>query len=151
MGSPSLTESKLRPSITTWDSWITGKYGIFPGRNVGQNDDVNRERPQSVTPMELEQRHIIELLHLKNLKLGDVAVELSNVYGQDAHPRSSIKYWLHQLKLRRKDLTTQRVGGRSPLHDTDTEILSVLRVSQFSLVRTIADSLSNPASTVYWH
>jgi hypothetical protein len=78
-------------------------------------------------------------------------VELSTLYGEDAYTRPSIKYWLHQLKLGRTDLTTQHVGGRLYLDNTDAEILSELRISPFSLVRTIADSLSIPASTVYLH
>jgi hypothetical protein len=78
-------------------------------------------------------------------------VELSTLYGEDAYTRPSIKYWLHQLKLGRIDITTQHVGGRPDLDDTDAEILSVLRISPFSSVRTIADSLGIPASTVYLH
>jgi hypothetical protein len=101
--------------------------------------------------MELEQHHIIKFLHLTDLKLGDIVVELSSLSGKDAHTRSSIKYWLHQLRLGRIDLTTQHAGGRPPLDDIDTELLSVLSPSPFSWVRTIADSLGIPESTGYWH
>jgi hypothetical protein len=101
--------------------------------------------------MELEQRHTIKFLHLKGPKLRDIVVKLSSLYGQDAYVRSSIKYWLHQLRMRRKDFTTQHVGGRPSFDDTDTDFPSVLRISPFSLARTIADSLGIPASTVYWH
>jgi hypothetical protein len=101
--------------------------------------------------MALEQRHIIKLLQLTGLKLADIAVELSGQYSQDAHARSSTKYWLHRLRVGRKDLTAQHVGGRLPLDHTDTEIRSVLRTSPFSSVRTIADSLAIPASPIYWH
>jgi hypothetical protein len=41
--------------------------------------------------------------------------------------------------------------GRPYLDDTDAEILSVLRISPFSSVQTIADSLGIPASMVYLH
>jgi hypothetical protein len=34
--------------------------------------------------MEVEQRCIIKFLHLKGLKLGDIVVELSILYGEDA-------------------------------------------------------------------
>jgi hypothetical protein len=61
--------------------------------------------------MELEQHHVFKFLHLKGLKLGDIAVELSSLYGQDAYARSRIKHWLHQLRLGRKNLTTQDVSG----------------------------------------
>jgi hypothetical protein len=84
--------------------------------------------------MEFEQHHILKFLHFKDRKLGDIAVELFNPYGQDAYTGSSIKYWLHQLRLGRKDLTAQHVGVRPPLDEPDTEILSVLKSSPFSLV-----------------
>jgi hypothetical protein len=127
------------------------KSGISPGKNGGRNDSANPEKLKSASPMKVEQRCIIKFLHLKGLKLGDIVVELSTLYGEDASTRSSIKYWLHQVNLGRTDLTTQRVGGRSSLDDTDAEILSVLRISPFSWVPTIADSLGIPASTVYLH
>jgi hypothetical protein len=43
------------------------------------------------------------------------------------------------------------MGGRLTIDGTDAEILSVLRRSPFSSVRTIADSLDIPASPVYFH
>jgi hypothetical protein len=125
--------------------------GISLGKNGGRNDSANPEKLKSVSLMEVEQRCIIKFLHLKGLKLGDIVVELSTLYGEDAYTRLSKKYWLHQLKLGRTDLTTQHVGGRSYLDYTDAEILSVLRISPFSSMRTIADSLGVPASTVYLH
>jgi hypothetical protein len=73
------------------------------------------------------------------------------MHGQDAHATPSVKYWLHRFKLGRKDLTTQHMGGRLTLDDTDAEMLSIRRRSPFSSVRTIADSLGIPASRVYFH
>jgi hypothetical protein len=127
------------------------KSGISPGKNGGRNDSANPEKPKVVSPTEVEQRCIIKFLHLKDLKLGDIVVELSTLYGEDAYTRPSIKYWRHQLKLGRTDLTTQHVGGRPYLDDTDAEILSALRISPFSSVRTIADSLNILESPVYLH
>jgi hypothetical protein len=127
------------------------KSGISQGKNGGRNDSANPEKLKSVSPMEVEQRCIIKFLHLKGPKLGDIVVELSTLYGDDAYTRSSIKYWLHQLKLGRTDLTTQRVGRRPYLDDAGPEIPSVLRISPFFSVRTIADSLDIPASAVYLH
>jgi hypothetical protein len=101
--------------------------------------------------MQLEQRHVIKLLDLQGIKLGDIAVKLSSLYAQNAYPRLSIKYCLHSLRLGRKDLTTQHVGGRPLLDDIDPEILSVLRISPFSSVRTIADSVGISVSTGYFH
>jgi hypothetical protein len=101
--------------------------------------------------MDLKQRHIITLLSMKGLKLGEIAKELSSAYGQDAYIPLSIKYWLHQIKLGRTDLRTQHPGGRPPLDDIDAEILSFLRKYPFSSVRTIAESLEIHASTICEH
>jgi hypothetical protein len=125
--------------------------GISPGKNGGRNHSANPEKLKSFSPMEVEQCCTIKFLHLKGFRLGDIVVELSTLYREDAYTAPSIKYWLHQLKLGRTDLTTPHVDGRPHLDDTDAEILSVLRISPFSLGRTIADSLSIPASTAYSH
>jgi hypothetical protein len=47
--------------------------------------------------MQLKQRHIIKLLHLRDLKLQEIATEPSSACGQDAYARQSIKNWLHQI------------------------------------------------------
>jgi hypothetical protein len=127
------------------------KIWDLPGKKRRAKRQRKSRKEKNVGPMEVEKRCIIKFLHLKGLKLGDIVVELSILYGEDAYTGSSIQYWLHQLKLGRTDLTTQHVGGRPYLDDTDAEILSVLGISPFSSVRTIAGSLGIPASTVYLH
>jgi hypothetical protein len=117
----------------------------------GRNDEVKLVELKSAIPMELEQRHIIKFMHLKGLKLDDLVAELSDMYGQDAYAKPSIKYWLHQFRLGRKNLTTQHIDGRPTLDDTDVEILSILRRCSLSSVRTIADSLGIPVSMGYFH
>jgi hypothetical protein len=57
--------------------------------------------------MNLEQRHIINFLRIKGLKLGEIAKELSSASGPDAYTSLSVKCWLHQLKLGRTDPRTQ--------------------------------------------
>jgi hypothetical protein len=64
-----------------------------------------------VTSVDLEQRHVIQFLSRKGLKLDWIAAELSGTHGQDASERASITYWLHQLKLGRTGLKTRHVGG----------------------------------------
>jgi hypothetical protein len=98
-----------------------------------------------------EQRHIIKFLHIKGLKLGEIAQELSGTYDPDAHTPPSIKYWLHQIMLGRTDLRTQRAGGWPPLDDIDAEMLSFLRKYPFTSVRMTAESLEIPVSTFYSH
>jgi hypothetical protein len=82
--------------------------------------------------MELKQRHLIEFLHVKGLKVHKIATELSSIYGWDACAPPSIKYWLYQIRLGRTDLQTQHVGKPPPLDDIDAEIVSVLRKFPFS-------------------
>jgi hypothetical protein len=57
------------------------QYGISAGQNAGHSWDANHQKQKSVTLMELEQRHGIKFLHVKNLKLDEIATELS---GTDA-------------------------------------------------------------------
>jgi hypothetical protein len=90
-------------------------------------------------------------LRIKGLKLGEIAKELSSAYGPDAYTPPSIKYWLHQIKPGRTDLRTQHTGGWLPLDEIDAGILAFLRKSPFSSVRTIAESLEIPVSTIYSH
>jgi hypothetical protein len=42
--------------------------------------------------MELEQYHVIKFLHVKCLKLDEIATELSNTDGRNVHAPLSIKY-----------------------------------------------------------
>jgi hypothetical protein len=90
-------------------------------------------------------------LRIKGLKLGEVTQELSSASGRDASTPPSIKHLLHQINVGRTDLRTQHAGGRPPLGNIDAEILSLLRKYPCSSLRTIAESLEIPDSTVYSH
>jgi hypothetical protein len=127
---------------TIWD--LRGKNGRY-------FCDTNSKQLKSVTSREWEQRYIIKLLHLKGLKLQETTTELSSAHRHDAYARLSVNYWLHQIKLGRTDLQTQHVCGPPPLDGVDVEILSLLRESPFSSVRTIAGFLNIPLSTIYSH
>jgi hypothetical protein len=101
--------------------------------------------------MDREQRHIIKFLRVEDLKLGEIAPELSTGYGPDVYTPSSIKYWFHQIKLGRTNIRTQHAGGRPPVDDNDAEMLLLLRKYLFSSVRTIGDSQEIPVSIVDSH
>jgi hypothetical protein len=45
--------------------------------------------------MELERRHVLKFLHVKDLKADKIASELSSTYGRDAYAPPSIKYQLY--------------------------------------------------------
>jgi hypothetical protein len=53
------------------------------GQNGGYNWDVNPRKRKSVTPMELEQRNVVKFLCVKDLKLDEIARELSSTYRWD--------------------------------------------------------------------
>jgi hypothetical protein len=84
----------------------------LPGKKRRAKRQRKSEKLKRHSPMEVEERCIIKFLHLKGLKLGDIVVELSTLYGEDVYTRPSIKYWLQQLKLGRTNLTRQHVGGQ---------------------------------------
>jgi hypothetical protein len=75
--------------------------------------------------MDLGQRHSIKFLHLKCLKLREIATELFNAYGQDACARSSIKYWPHPIKLGRP------ISKRSMLVDDQFSSMLMLKFYHF--------------------
>jgi hypothetical protein len=93
----------------------------------------------------------MRFLRINGLKLEETAQELSSAYGPDASTSPSIKHWLYQIKLEAKDLRKKHAGGRPPLYDIDAENSSFLRKYRFSSMRTIAESLEIPASTIYFH
>jgi hypothetical protein len=90
-------------------------------------------------------------LPIECLELGEISQELFSASGWDACTSPSIKYRLHQSKLGRTDLRTQQDGRRPPLDDIDAEILLLLRKYPFFTVRTIAESLGIPVSTICPH
>jgi hypothetical protein len=48
------------------------------GQNGWHGWDVNHQKRKSVASMELKQRHVIKFLHVKDLKLDEIATELFN-------------------------------------------------------------------------
>jgi hypothetical protein len=61
--------------VTTWD---------FRGTQWRASLGNKSSKGKSVTLMELKQRHVIKFLHIKSLKLNEIATEFSNTYGRDA-------------------------------------------------------------------
>jgi hypothetical protein len=62
-----------------------------------------------------------------------------------------VKYWLYEIKLHRSDLSDRPNSRRRLLEDIDAQILQVLETEPWSSVRTIAEFLKIPASTVHLH
>jgi transposase len=101
--------------------------------------------------MEIEQRYVVSYLHRKGMKLPAIVAELVAVYHEDAFDENRVKYWLHEIKLHRSDLSDQLSSGQSPLKDIDAQILQVLEAEPWSSIRMIAEFLKIPASTMHLH
>jgi hypothetical protein len=101
--------------------------------------------------MEIEQRSVMNYLHRKGMKLPTIVAELAAVYHEDAFNENRMRYWLHEMKLHRSDLSDRPSSGRPPLEDIDARILQVLEAEPWSSGRTKAEFLKIPASTVHLH
>jgi hypothetical protein len=99
--------------------------------------------------MEIEQRHVVSYRHRKGRKLPGIVAELAAVYYENAFDENRVKYWLHEIKLHWSDLSDRPNSGRPPLEDIDARILQVLEAEPRSSVRTIAEFIKIPASTVH--
>jgi hypothetical protein len=73
--------------------------------------------------MEIEQRYVARYLHRKGMKLPAIVAELAAVYHEDGFDENRVKYWLHEIKLHRSNLSDRPSSGRPPLDDIDARIL----------------------------
>jgi hypothetical protein len=55
--------------------------------------------------MEIKQKHVVSYFHRKGTKLPAIVAELAAVYHEDAFDENRVKYWLHEIKLHRSDLS----------------------------------------------
>jgi hypothetical protein len=76
--------------------------------------------------VEIGQRDVVSSLHRKGMKLPAIAAEVVAVYHEDAFDENRMKYWLHEIKLRRFDLSDRPSFGRPSLEDIEARILQVL-------------------------
>jgi transposase len=88
--------------------------------------------------MKIEQRYLVSYLHCEGMKLPAIIAEVAAVYHEDAFDENKVKYWLHEIKFHRSDLSDRLGSGRPPLEDTDARILQVLEAERWSSVRTTA-------------
>jgi transposase len=101
--------------------------------------------------MKIEERDVASYLHRKGMKLTAIVSELAVIYQEDAFDENRVKYWLHEIKLHRYDLSDRPSSGRPPLADIDARILQVLEAEPWFSVRMIAEFLKVPASKVHLH
>jgi transposase len=99
--------------------------------------------------MEIEQKYVVSDLHRKGMKLPAILAELAAVYHEDTLDENIVKHWLHGINSHRSDLSGRPSSGRPPLEDIDARILQVLKAEPWSSVRTIAEFIKIPASTMH--
>jgi hypothetical protein len=85
------------------------------------------------------------------MKLPAIVAEQAAVYHEDAFDKNRVKYWLHEIKLHRSDVSDRLSSRRFPLEDIGARILQILEAESWSSVRTIAEFLKIPALTVHLH
>jgi hypothetical protein len=55
--------------------------------------------------MGTEQRYMVSYLHHNGMNLPAIIAELAAVYRGEAFDENRVKYWLHEIKLHRSDLS----------------------------------------------
>jgi hypothetical protein len=55
--------------------------------------------------MEIEQTYVVNYGHRKGMKLPATLAELAAIYHEDAFDENRVKYWLHEIKSHRSDLS----------------------------------------------
>ena len=101
--------------------------------------------------LDIQQRSVIRFFYLKGESNQFIADSLQEVYGPDAYSLEKVKYWTHQFKLGRTNVDNNKSTGKPPLDYLDANILKVLTDYPFSSVRSIAEVLKEPRSTIYEH
>jgi hypothetical protein len=75
---------------------------------------------------EIEHKYEVSYLHRKGMGLPAIVAKPATVYHEDPFDGNRVKYWLHELKLHRSDLSDRSSSGRPHLEDIDARILQVL-------------------------
>jgi hypothetical protein len=99
--------------------------------------------------VEIEQKYVVSYIHHNGIKLPAIVAELAADYPEDAFDENRVKYWLHEIELYRSDLSNRPSSDRPPLEHIDVRILQVLEAEPYSSIRTTAELLKIPASTVH--
>jgi hypothetical protein len=61
--------------------------------------------------MEIEQRYVVNYLHRKGVKLPAAVAEPAAVCHEDVSDENRVKYWLHEIKFHRSDLSDRPSSG----------------------------------------
>jgi hypothetical protein len=80
-----------------------------------------------------------------------ICTELTAMYQTDAYSYASVKYWAQQIKLGRNDLFSTHSAGRPALDHIDAMIFDAITKEPFHSVRSLAERVGFPTTTVYRH
>jgi hypothetical protein len=94
---------------------------------------------------------MVRYLRRKGMKLPAIVADLAAVYHEDTFEENRMKYLLYEIRIHHSDLSDRPSSGRRPLEDLHARILQVLEADPWFSVRTIAEFLKIPASTVHLH
>jgi hypothetical protein len=61
--------------------------------------------------VEIEQMYVVSYLHPKGMKLPAIVAELAAVYQEEAFDENRVKYWPHEIRLHRFDLSDRLSSG----------------------------------------
>jgi hypothetical protein len=100
---------------------------------------------------EIEQRYVIKCLYAKKLGLDPIVAERASVYGEQAHTKKAVEYWIHVIKLARSDMEEEAKRARLPFDNVDARILACLNHEPFSSVPLNAQVLGLAPATLHRH
>lgn len=93
----------------------------------------------------------MESLRKKQWKHDTIFPEVLQVYRADADDEPSVKFWTHETKLGREELTDSPEKGKSALAAADAGILHQLRPESFSSMRSLQKAVIIPRATIDRH
>jgi hypothetical protein len=79
--------------------------------------------------MEIKQRYVVSYLHRTGMKLPAIVAGPAAVSHKGALDENSAKYWLHEIKLHRSDLSDRLTSSRPLLGDIDARICKSRKLS----------------------
>jgi hypothetical protein len=101
--------------------------------------------------MEYDQRVIIRFLWKEGIDAHEITHIFQAEFGEHAYALRTVRFWIGEVWLGRKDLHDEMRTGRSLLDDLDTKIMAILDKSPFESARSIVETISVAHSTILLH
>lgn len=101
--------------------------------------------------MEIEQRYVISFLVKKGLKTKDIILELQETYHEEAFSKTTVYYWINEIKLGRTDFNNIPSPGRPVDSYIDEFILKELDANPHISAHSLAKKLKISKTMVLDH